>query len=84
MSNHPWKWQTPEQEKFNAEHKPCARCRGKGYVQSSPNIGCYICLGLGVVRNHQQVFQQNGRWVIKGTGYVSDSIRKEQESSVHG
>lgn len=38
-------WTSPAQRRFNATHKTCPRCNGRGYTRKDGNIGCSVCLG---------------------------------------
>lgn len=42
-------WATPAQREYNATHKACSRCRGRGYTRKDQNVGCHVCLGTGGV-----------------------------------
>lgn len=44
-------WSTPRQQAFNAAHKTCKGCHGRGYTRRNPNIGCHVCGGTGSVPN---------------------------------
>lgn len=40
---------SPKQARYNATHKTCPRCDGRGYTRRDKNIGCHVCLGRGAV-----------------------------------
>lgn len=47
---------SPEQRAYNASHKTCKACRGRGYKcwrsargVEQENVGCDVCLGTGGV-----------------------------------
>lgn len=42
-------WSTPEQRAFNAAHKECPRCHGRGYTRKDQRVGCHVCRGTGSV-----------------------------------
>jgi len=39
---------TAEQAAYNAEHKPCGRCHGRGATRKDQAVGCPVCNGTGV------------------------------------
>lgn len=50
-------WATPEQQAYNASHRTCDICRGRGYAQHRERsgrvtrevVGCTSCKGTGAV-----------------------------------
>ena len=42
-------WATPEQQEFNASHKTCPRCHGRGQIRRDERMACRECLGTGSV-----------------------------------
>ena len=42
-------WTTPAQADFNAVHRTCDRCKGRGATRKDAAVGCSVCGGTGSV-----------------------------------